>query len=157
MTIFLEIDPTFSTSADLPNFNQCVNAVFGKHGVPQDSDVSIVITDDDQIHKLNLEFLGHDKPTDVLAFPAGHIDPDTGHQNIGDVIISYPRAVEQAALAEHPIVSELSLLTVHGLLHLIGFDHDVPERQGEMWEVQNSILNDLGVIFNPPIFSNQSE
>ena len=157
MTIFLEIDPSFSSSKDLPNFSECVFAVFNKYGIHQDSDVSIVIVDDDQIHNLNLEFLGQDKPTDVLAFPAGHVDPDTGHQNIGDVIISYPRAVDQAASAEHPVISELSLLTVHGLLHLVGLDHDLPERQAEMWQVQNSILNDLGVKFKPPIFSNSSE
>jgi probable rRNA maturation factor len=157
MTIFLEIDPSFSSSTELPNFRECVFAVFNEQGVPQESDVSIIIVDDDLIHKLNLEFLGQDKPTDVLAFPAGHIDPDTGHRNIGDVIISYPRAIEQAASAQHPVVSELSLLAIHGLLHLIGFDHDVPERQAVMWQVQNRILDDLGVRFNPPTFSNQSE
>jgi probable rRNA maturation factor len=155
MTIFIDVDPSFEDSPDLPNFNDLIIAVFSDQKIPVESDVTIVIVDDDQIHKLNRVFLDEDKPTDVLAFPAGHVDPDTGHQNYGDIIISYPRAKNQADLAGHPLSSELSLLTIHGLLHLIGFNHDQPESEAEMWQVQSAVLKKMGVNIKPPDHSTQ--
>lgn len=153
MTIFLEIAPSFENSTDLPNFNDLVFSVFKDQEIPRESDVTIAVVDDDHIQKLNREFLGIDKPTDVLAFPAGHIDPDTDHRNIGDVVISFPRAKDQADSAGHLLSSELSLLTVHGLLHLIGFDHDRPESEDEMWQVQSKALMEMGISVNSPYFS----
>ena len=153
MTIFLEIEPTFANSSDLPDFNELVFSVFKEQGVPKETDVTIAVVDDDHILKLNRLFLGADKPTDVLAFPAGHIDPDSGHQNIGDVVVSYPRAKDQSESAGHPLSSELSLLTVHGLLHLIGFDHDQPESKDEMWLIQSKVLKQHGIKINSPDYS----
>lgn len=155
MTIFLEIEPTFANSSDLPDFNELVFSVFEEQGIPKETDVTIAVVDDDHIYKLNLDFLGADEPTDVLAFPAGHIDPDSGHQNIGDIVISYPRAKDQAESAGHPLSSELSLLTVHGLLHLIGFDHDRPESEDEMWQIQSEVLTKHGIKVNSPDYSTQ--
>jgi probable rRNA maturation factor len=157
MTIFLEIDPTFAGSSELPDFTKCILAVFKDHGIPMESDATIVLVDDERIHELNQEFLGEDKPTDVLAFPADHIDPDTGHRNYGDVIISYPRAKDQALAAGHPLPSELSLLSVHGALHLLGFDHDNPESEAKMWHAQSKILNNLGIKVNSPYYSTHPE
>ena len=157
MTIFLEIDPTFAGSSELPDFTNCILAVFKDQGIPMDSDATIVLVDNERIHELNQEFLGEDKPTDVLAFPAGHVDPDTGHRNCGDVIISYPRAKEQALAAGHPLPSELSLLSVHGALHLLGFDHNNPESEAKMWHAQSKILNNLGIKVNSPNYSTHPE
>jgi probable rRNA maturation factor len=157
MTIFLEITPTFADSSDLPNFNRCVLSTLENQGAPVDSDITIVVSDDDHIHKLNRDFLKQDAPTDVLAFPAGHIDPDTDHQYLGDVVISYPQATIQARTAGHPTSSELCLLTVHGVLHLLGYDHDRPEAKAEMWHAQAQILSILGVEVNSPEFSIEPE
>jgi probable rRNA maturation factor len=153
MAVFLELDPTFAESPDLPDFNQVVFTVFKHQGIPIESDVTIALVDDDHIRKLNREFLGADKPTDVLAFPADHIDPDTNHRNIGDIVISYPRAVAQAISAGQPVSSELCLLTVHGLLHLLGFDHERPESKAEMWLVQSIIFNKMGIKIISPDYS----
>lgn len=110
-------------------------------------DLSIVIEDDARLQQLNKEFLGIDAPTDVLSFPSGEVqpDPETGRVYLGDIIISYPRAVEQAKAAGHPLLSELLLLVVHGTLHLAGYDHAEPEEKAEMWAAQAEILHNLGV------------
>ena len=111
--------------------------------------VTIVITDDDQLHKLNRDFLGIDAPTDVLSFPAEEVDPDSGEEYLGDVLISYPRAVAQADSSKHTIGDELQLLVVHGVLHLLGYDHTEDEKEA-MWAIQSQILADLGSPINPP-------
>lgn len=113
-----------------------------------ESDLSLVIDDDERLHELNKEFLDIDAPTDVLSFSAGdesEIDPDTGSAYLGDVIISYPRALEQSAAAGHPVMNEIQLLVVHGVLHLLGHDHAEPEEKAQMWAAQREILDGLGV------------
>lgn len=157
MTIFLEIAPAFEKSSDLPNFDRCVLTTLEDQGIPIESEITIVVDNDERIRKLNHEFLGQDVPTDVLAFPAGHVDPDTGNPYLGDVIISYPRAKAQADAANHPISSELCLLTIHGVLHLLGHDHDRSDLKSEMWIAQAQILTKLGVQVNSPDFSTLSE
>ena len=84
------------------------------------SDVSIVIGNDDLLHRLNLKYRQMDAPTDVLSFPSGEVDPDTSSLYLGDVVISLPRAQEQASAEGHPLVEELQLLVVHGTLAPVG-------------------------------------
>jgi probable rRNA maturation factor len=114
------------------------------------ADLTIVIGGDVQLHELNRQFLGVDAPTDVLSFPADDTDPDSGERYLGDVLISYPRAAAQAASAGHAVQDELQLLVVHGVLHLLGFDHAVPAEKTRMWEIQAQVLNSLGSRLNPP-------
>ncbi|MEW5870482.1 MAG: rRNA maturation RNase YbeY [Chloroflexota bacterium] len=109
------------------------------------AEVTLVLSDEAQLHELNRQFLGVDAPTDVLAFPAGEVDPDSQALYLGDVIISYPRAQAQAASAGHTLEAELQLLVVHGTLHLLGYDHASPEEKVAMWAVQADILHQLGV------------
>lgn len=118
-----------------------------QQGAALDQDLSIAIEDDDRLHALNNEFLAIDAPTDVLSFPAGdgEIDPETGVIYLGDIIISYPRALEQAASAGHPVMNEIQLLVVHGVLHLLGHDHAEPDEKAEMWAAQNEVLRSLGI------------
>ena len=122
-------------------------AALEHEGVSPTSDLSIVIDDDDHLHALNKEYLGIDAPTDVLSFPSGEedADPDTGEMNLGDIIISYPRAAEQAGVAGHPTMNEMQLLVVHGVLHLLGHDHAEPEEKARMWAAQQEILKNLDV------------
>ena len=110
-----------------------------------DADLTIVITDDEQLQELNLNFRDVDSPTDVLSFPASEVDPETGKPYLGDVIISVERAREQAAAGGHPPEAELQLLIVHGILHLLGHDHGEPEEKGRMWAAQADILSLLGL------------
>lgn len=110
-------------------------------------DLSVAIDDDERLQALNQAFLGIDAPTDVLSFPAGddEIDPETGVLYLGDIIISYPRALDQANAAGHPVIAEIQLLVVHGVLHLLGHDHAEPEEQAVMWAAQREVLLSLGV------------
>jgi len=111
----------------------------------EDSDLSIVLTDNEHLQELNLNFLRIDAPTDVLSFPASETDPETGTRYIGDIIISVPRAQSQAEAAGHPLESEIQLLVVHGVLHLLGYDHAEPEEKSRMWQAQAEILDSLGL------------
>lgn len=107
-------------------------------------ELSLLVTDDEQMRSLNRQFTGIDAPTDVLAFPAGEIDPDSQALYLGDLILSLPRALAQARAGDHAVESELQLLAVHGVLHLLGYDHATPAQKEAMWQVQAEILSQLG-------------
>jgi len=111
--------------------------------VPESAELTIVITSDEQLQDLNRQFLDIDAPTDVLSFPAHELDPDSGQNYLGDVIISYPQALKQANNAGHDVLEELCLLTVHGVLHLLGYDHAEQGQKDEMWALQAQILDAL--------------
>lgn len=110
-----------------------------------DGDITIVLTDDRQLHELNLDYLGVDAPTDVLSFPASETDPETGAAYLGDIILSIPRAAAQAQAAGHPVEAEAQLLVVHGTLHLLGYDHSTDEEKAVMWAEQAKVLERLGL------------
>ncbi len=109
------------------------------------AELTIVLTDDEEIRTLNRDFRGLDAPTDVLAFPADETDPQTGERYLGDIVISWERARQQAAEHGHSPEAEVQLLVVHGVLHLLGFDHEAPEERARMWTAQNAILDRLGI------------
>jgi probable rRNA maturation factor len=108
-------------------------------------DLSIVLAGDAQLQQLNREYLGIDAPTDVLSFPASETDPESGAAYLGDILISVPRAAQQAAAAGHPLASEVQLLVVHGVLHLLGHDHADPAQKSVMWAAQSAILEAIGL------------
>lgn len=108
-------------------------------------DITIALTDDRQLHELNLDYLGVDSPTDVLSFPAGEIDPETESLYLGDIAISVPRAAQQAEAGGHSIEAEAQLLVVHGTLHLLGYDHSTDEEKAVMWAEQAKVLERLGL------------
>ncbi len=110
-----------------------------------DGDLTIVLTDDAQLHELNRDYLGIDAPTDVLSFPASETDPETARRYLGDILISIPRAEEQAQAAGHALEAEVQLLAVHGTLHLLGYDHAGDEEKARMWKAQAQILERLGL------------
>jgi probable rRNA maturation factor len=108
-------------------------------------DMTIVLTDDAQLHELNREYLGVDAPTDVLSFPASETDPESGTPYLGDILISIPRAMQQAQAGGHPLQAEVQLLVVHGTLHLLGHDHAEAEEKARMWKVQAEVMSRLGL------------
>jgi probable rRNA maturation factor len=119
--------------------------VLRNQGAATDADLTIVLTDDAQLHALNNEYLEVDAPTDVLSFPANQIDPETGSRYLGDILISMERAAAQAAAARHTVEAETQLLVVHGVLHLLGHDHAEAEEKATMWKAQAEILSKLGL------------
>lgn len=149
--IYLTIDEQFQGMVDPAFFNQAAQATFQHQEISIDTSLSIVVTDDLQMHQLNQQFVGIDSPTDVLSFPGGYIDPDTNSYYLGDILISYPRASEQAKGAGHCIAAELQLLVVHGILHLVGHDHNEDQNKAAMWTAQSEILSNIGAdLLNPP-------
>ncbi len=118
-------------------------SVLAHEGVPS-GELTIVLTDEKTIRRLNQQYGGFDSSTDVLSFADGGVDPDTGGLYYGDVIIAVPIAKTQAKNAGHTLEAELALLTIHGVLHLLGYDHTNPEEQESMWAVKRAILAKLG-------------
>ena len=139
----IHIETEFPFPEDL--LECAANAALEHETQPLESELSIVLTDNARLHELNLNYLGIDSPTDVLSFPASETDPETGGRYIGDILISVPRAQEQANAAGHPLESEVQLLVVHGVLHLLGHDHAQAEEKRRMWEAQAGILERLGL------------
>ena len=108
-------------------------------------ELTILLTDDIQTRDLNRSFRGIDDPTDVLAFPSGNSDPDPENESLylGDVVISYQRARIQAGIHGHSMDAELQLLVVHGVLHLLGYDHSEPDARAAMFSIQDDVIRAL--------------
>ena len=120
---------------------------------PRDAEVSLSFVTNDEIHELNRDYRGVDRPTDVLSFPMLDGDADEGDIDIhsdsvvlGDIIISAEKAAEQAASYGHSIERELAFLAVHSTLHLLGYDHETsPEDEKDMFDRQEKILTLAGI------------
>ena len=118
-------------------------------GAPENAEVSISFVDKDEIHVLNREYRGVDRPTDVISFP--FTQPDEWGAGVisaapialGDIIVCMDVAKEQAGTYGHSLERELGFLTVHGLLHLAGYDHNDTSEEQEMRRAQREILGDL--------------
>jgi probable rRNA maturation factor len=104
--------------------------------------LTVVLTDEAGIRDLNLQYAEDDRVTDVLSFPSEATDPQTGVRYLGDVIVAVPVAESQAPEAGHEVRAEIDLLVVHGVLHLLGFDHADPADREAMWSIQAAILDD---------------
>ena len=115
----------------------------------ENSELSVTLTDDNHIHELNKKFRGIDRPTDVLSFAFRESDePEILNQQVeilGDVIISLERAKVQAENFGHSYLREVIFLTVHGLLHLLGYDHIEDADRVEMEREQDFIMSKLGI------------
>ena len=127
-----------------------VRSQHGPHGIPTarlrtrarrmlhaldrlDGELSIMLVDDAVIQTLNASYRGKDKPTDVLSFAMGEGEfGDVNPAILGDVVISVPTAVRQAKRAKREVFDEVTFLLAHGLLHLLGFDHETDEQDREM-------------------------
>ena len=115
-----------------------------------DAEVSVTLTNDAHIHALNRDYRGVDRPTDVLSFALTESEePEIfdapGGVVLGDLVISLERAAAQAETYGHSFLRELSFLTVHGMLHLLGYDHIEEEERLEMEEEQRHVMDVLGI------------
>lgn len=113
------------------------------------TDLSIIFVDRDSIAELNKRWMGEEGPTDVLSFPMDELRPGDNSENaadslLGDIVICPQVAQEQASLANKPVTAEIDLLLVHGLLHLLGFDHADEIEHKEMFDLQQKILDEWG-------------
>jgi probable rRNA maturation factor len=114
-------------------------------------EVSVLITTNQMIKKLNLKYRKLNKPTDVLSFPAYSkqelikLKASKQMSNLGDIVIAHQLAISQAAEYGHSLKREISFLFVHGLLHLLGYDHNNKADEKKMFKLQDKILNSLGI------------
>ena len=145
MPITLDLSEGFCSQTESQFIKRAAEAALQHQSVPTVADLSILITGEAQIQELNRRFRKVDSPTDVLAFPAELTDPESGAPYLGDVVICYPKAEAQALAAGHSIVAELQLLTVHGILHLMGHDHVGSEQKTQMWAAQAEIIDQLDI------------
>lgn len=111
-------------------------------------ELSILLTDSESVRQLNRTYRNRDEATDVLSFPGGDAMPGAEHY-LGDVAIAVPVARSQAAQAGHELQAELALLTVHGVLHLLGHDHTARDEKERMWQAQKELLSQLGLNATP--------
>lgn len=142
-----QLDPLIPISEE--TIQEAAQAALNFASAPEKSELTIILTDDQQLRQLNLQFLGVDETTDVLSFPAGITDPDTGGHYLGDVLISVPQALAQAKTNLQTGAEEIRLLVVHGVLHLLGYDHADAVEKEKMWEIQAAILTNLTAQANP--------
>ncbi|HHT45857.1 MAG TPA: rRNA maturation RNase YbeY [Firmicutes bacterium] len=106
-----------------------------------DCEVSVILVDNSYIQDLNLTYRGLDAPTDVLSFNLQDDVTDFEADSIlGDVVVSLEKAAEQAAAYRHSLKREVAFLTLHGILHLLGYDHETPEEEREMNEKAELVL-----------------
>ena len=143
--ITLEISEGYQSQVESQRIEKAALTALKHQFVSEKAELTIVITDDEQINQLNLQYRDIDAPTDVLSFPADFLDPENEVPYLGDIIISFPRAKQQAEAGGHSTLAEMQLLTVHGVLHLLGYDHADPTGKNEMWVAQREILSQLGL------------
>lgn len=154
ISIQVEID----VNDDLPldRLKTAVARTLDAHQVPVGAELSIVVTDDATLRTLNQQYRAVDASTDVLSFPAdptplpdGEVEDD---HYLGDLVLALPYIKRQAAAEEHTLSDELTLVVIHGTLHLLGYDHDTATHQATMWAMQADLLRALDVPISVPKF-----
>lgn len=162
MTINFENEQEQSFDFDFIEIAEAVmNEVLDQEECPYESEINLILTTDEEIHRTNKEFRDIDRPTDVLSFPMvdfeapadydileeddSYFHPETGELMLGDIMISIPRAVAQAKEYGHSVKREYAFLIAHSMLHLLGYDHMTDEERVIMEEKQEQALYTLKI------------
>lgn len=130
---------------------RCCTAVLVHENFADSAEISVTFVDDDEIHRLNKEYRNIDRSTDVLSFPLGEngvydTNFDTGAKMLGDIVISIPHAIDQAERYGHSLQREIGFLTVHSMLHLLGYDHvNGGIESVRMREKEETVLTQMGL------------
>jgi probable rRNA maturation factor len=161
------IRPQFESDVDAETVRDAAQAALCHCAATDSASLSVVVTGDAEIQALNRQYRGIDAPTDVLSFGAqDDVAPDgdaprAGAETtfvvapeqeaevsayLGDVIVAFPRVAAQAAQQGHSTQHELNLLVVHGVLHLLGYDHATQQDEAQMWALQDQVLQALGQV-----------
>jgi probable rRNA maturation factor len=150
MEINILFDEGFEDSIEESWLKSIIEQVIIAEEVTADAELSLVVVGQDRIQQLNKTYLDRDGPTDVISFPMFSeqsegetgifITPPDGIQHLGEVVISYPQAVIQAEEHHHSVKKEITILVIHGILHLLGYDHDVPGLVKDMRARETEII-----------------
>ncbi|HEY2421592.1 MAG TPA: rRNA maturation RNase YbeY [Neobacillus sp.] len=154
MTLIIDsLDETNELSDEqLVEIERVINFAAKKENILEQSEVSVTFVTNERIHEINLEYRDKDAPTDVISFALEELGEGEVELKgegmprvLGDIIISVPKAREQAEEYGHSFIRELGFLAVHGFLHLLGYDHMTEEDEKKMFTRQKEILNDYGL------------
>ena len=164
MTLIFENEGNYELGFDPKALaHQVIDQVLDMEQCPYEAEAELILTDPENIRRMNREFRGIDRETDVLSFPmteypapaffdfleteAGDdcFNPDTGELLLGDIVISVPRAEAQAEEYGHSLRREYAFLIAHSMLHLLGYDHMSPEKAAVMEQKQEAALQALGI------------
>ena len=152
MEINVLIDEDFEGCPEVGWLQSVAEQVMVAQSAVPSVELGLVITGQERVQQLNLSYLGKDEPTDVLTFSAieeigtdlpPFVTPPDGVLHLGEVIISYPQAVTQAEEHHHSVKKEIAILIIHGILHLLGYEHDKPELKRLMSTREKEILSHI--------------
>ncbi|SFU93563.1 rRNA maturation RNase YbeY [Alicyclobacillus macrosporangiidus] len=149
MSVHVDVDirHPLPSGVDEPLVRQVLEAAARQEGVR--GEVSVSFVSDEEIHELNRQYRGVDRPTDVLSFALQEGEPMPGGDDdlplLGDVVVSVPTAVRQAEAYGHSVRREVAFLLVHGFLHLLGYDHPDEASEQDMMQRQERVLTGLGL------------
>ena len=163
MTLYFEEEGAVTLPLDCEKTGRvAVETALDILGCPYEAEVSLLLTTNEEIHRMNLEFRDVDRPTDVLSFPmidfavpgnfdgleerADCFDPETGELSLGDIVISKEKVLSQAEVYGHSVLREYAFLIVHSVLHLTGYDHMEPSERSVMEEQQRRIMEALNIL-----------
>ncbi len=142
--VAIGIEPAFQDNVSERALVRLAGRVLASEGVQPGAELSVRITDDETIRDLNKRFRDVDEPTDVLSFGLEGSEefatPQNSHRQLGEVVISFTTAQKQAEEAGHAVDRELLHLLVHGILHILGFDHETPDETREMHAKEEDLL-----------------
>ena len=158
MEINVLIDENFEGYLEVSWLQSVAEQVLVAQDAGSRVELGLVITSQERVQQLNQSYLGRDEPTDVLAFSmlpeplttgeseasSPFAQPPDGVLHLGEVIISYPQAVIQAEEHRHSVKREIAILIIHGVLHLLGYEHDKPELERQMKAREKGILSCIG-------------
>lgn len=143
----VEIINETNKDIDIDDLKNVINTVFQSENVTN-AVMNVIFVNNEKIHQINKEYRGIDRPTDVISFA---LEDDKTFVNLdfrvlGDIYISIDKVIEQAELYNHSFRRELSFLTIHGILHLLGYDHMEKDDEIVMFSKQDEILNSLNIV-----------
>ncbi len=143
-TVSIRIEPAYAELVSDGPIGQLARRILESEGVDSDSELSVIITDDETVQGLNLRYRDKDEPTDVLSFgldeDAGFATPPGTRRQLGEVVISFPTAIRQAEDASQEVHDELLHLLAHGILHILGYDHEQPDEARAMRTKEEAVL-----------------
>lgn len=145
-TMSIEINNESAIPVDELVLQRLVTFNLDQLHVHPDAELAIVLVDESAMEQLHVQWMDEPGPTDVLSFPMDELRPGTEDQPtpaglLGDIVLCPQVAIAQAETAGHSATDEMLLLTTHGLLHLLGFDHAEPEEEREMFALQRDLLS----------------
>lgn len=151
MDISVLIDQGLETAVDAGRLTEVARGVLAAESAGDGVELGLVVTGQERIRQLNRDYRGRDEPTDVLAFAAREeadgqspfVQPPDGVLHLGEVIISLPQAAAQAGERGHSLEKELAVLVIHGVLHLLGYDHEEAADERRMQAREAEILGEI--------------